>query len=236
MFRRDYVANSNDSYWLTNPEQPLEGFAADHRQRAHPALAAHPARAGDARAAAQRHRRLRRQQVQPQQAAADRVQRPPLRRRALRAQLAEFCHANPILTGSGGPVDVSEACPALDGFDEKQNLDSTGAILFRRFMSRLGEHPVHEPVRRRRPRPHPVRARHLRPGGRRGARRRGHRPARRRDPARRGARRLPVRDPRQRADPDPRRPRRPGRLQRDQNLWTPPSAIRTSPTARASSC
>ena len=23
---RDYVANSNDSYWLTNPEQPLEGF------------------------------------------------------------------------------------------------------------------------------------------------------------------------------------------------------------------
>ena len=25
--RRDYVANGNDSYWLTNPEQPLEGFA-----------------------------------------------------------------------------------------------------------------------------------------------------------------------------------------------------------------
>ena len=28
LFRRasDYVTNSNDSYWLSNPEQPLEGF------------------------------------------------------------------------------------------------------------------------------------------------------------------------------------------------------------------
>ena len=27
LFRDDYVTNSNDSYWLSNPEQPLEGFA-----------------------------------------------------------------------------------------------------------------------------------------------------------------------------------------------------------------
>ena len=26
LFRDDYVTNSNDSYWLSNPEQPLEGF------------------------------------------------------------------------------------------------------------------------------------------------------------------------------------------------------------------
>ena len=26
LFRRDYVTNSNDSYWLSNPHQPLEGF------------------------------------------------------------------------------------------------------------------------------------------------------------------------------------------------------------------
>lgn len=26
LYRRDYVTNSNDSYWLTNPRQPLEGF------------------------------------------------------------------------------------------------------------------------------------------------------------------------------------------------------------------
>ena len=28
IYRRDYVTNSNDSYWLANPAQPLEGFAA----------------------------------------------------------------------------------------------------------------------------------------------------------------------------------------------------------------
>ena len=27
LFRDDYVENSNDSYWLSNPQQPLEGFA-----------------------------------------------------------------------------------------------------------------------------------------------------------------------------------------------------------------
>ena len=25
--RRDYVQNSNDSYWLTNPEHPLTGYS-----------------------------------------------------------------------------------------------------------------------------------------------------------------------------------------------------------------
>ena len=103
----------------------------------------------------------------------------------LRDQLVAFCTANPMLTGSGGPVDVSEACPVLDAYDEKVNLDSAGAVLFRRFMSQLGVAAVHDPVRRRRPDQHPGRARHLRPGGRRGARRRGHRPARREHPARR---------------------------------------------------
>lgn len=28
LFRRDYVANMNDSYWLTNPAAPLEGYAS----------------------------------------------------------------------------------------------------------------------------------------------------------------------------------------------------------------
>src|SRR5205823_10347023 len=27
LLRRDYVTNSNDSYWLSNPKHPLEGFA-----------------------------------------------------------------------------------------------------------------------------------------------------------------------------------------------------------------
>ena len=114
--RRDYVANSNDSYWLANPEQPLEGFARIIGDERTERTLRDAARADDDRAAARRHRRLRRRQVHPQPAAPDRVQRPPLRRPSCsRDQLAAFCNANPMLTGSGGPVDVSEACPVLDG-------------------------------------------------------------------------------------------------------------------------
>ena len=38
LLRSDYVTNSNDSYWLSNPTQPLEGFAriiGDEGTRAH---------------------------------------------------------------------------------------------------------------------------------------------------------------------------------------------------------
>ena len=47
------------------------------------------------------------------------------------------------MVGSSGPVDVSEACPVLRAWDLHDNLDSRGAILFRRFASRaLGAVPV----------------------------------------------------------------------------------------------
>jgi hypothetical protein len=47
------------------------------------------------------------------------------------------------MTGTIGPVDVSEACPVLRAWDLHDDLDSEGAILFRRFASRaLGAVPV----------------------------------------------------------------------------------------------
>lgn len=60
-----------------------------------------------------------------------------------RDDLAAFCEATPVMTGSNGPVDVSAACPVLRAWDLHDNLDSNGAILFRRFASRaLGAVPV----------------------------------------------------------------------------------------------
>ena len=47
-----------------------------------------------------------------------------------------MCNANPTLPGSNGPVDVSAACPVLAAWDLHDNLDSNGALLFRRFASR----------------------------------------------------------------------------------------------------
>ena len=139
MFRRDYVANSNDSYWLTNPAQPLEGFARI---------------IGDERTPRTLRTRLGLTMLEQRLAgtdgyAGDKFSLNKLRRiefndrlygaELFRSTLASFCHSNPILANSdGAAVNVAPACPALDGFDDKQNLDSTGAILFRRFMSNLG--------------------------------------------------------------------------------------------------
>jgi len=53
-----------------------------------------------------------------------------------RDELVEFCEANPTVTGTSGPVDVSGACPILKAWDVHDNLDSAGAILFRRFAGR----------------------------------------------------------------------------------------------------
>jgi acyl-homoserine-lactone acylase len=124
LFRDDYVTNSNDSYWLSNPKQPLEGFARI---------------IGDERTP--RTLRTRLGLVMAEQYA-------PFTTRSLqdavfndrqhagelwKADLVAMCKANPVLTGTSGPVDVSAACPVLEAWDVHDNLDSKGAILFRRF-------------------------------------------------------------------------------------------------------
>ena len=143
MRRDDYVLNSNDSYWLTNPDDPIEGYdriIGDERTEralrtrsglvmAAERLAGADGRPGD---------RFTRQQLQDivfdnRQYAGE----------LWRDELASFCETTPVMTGSSGPVDVSEACPVLRAWDVHDDLDSRGAILFRRFASRaLGAVPV----------------------------------------------------------------------------------------------
>jgi acyl-homoserine-lactone acylase len=53
-----------------------------------------------------------------------------------RDQLVSFCRSHPVIAGASGPVDVSAACNVLAAWDLHDNLDSRGALLFRRFASR----------------------------------------------------------------------------------------------------
>jgi acyl-homoserine-lactone acylase len=139
LFRDDYVTNSNDSYWLSNPEQPLEGFARI---------------IGDERTARSLRTRLGLKIVQQRLdgsdgLAGDRFSRQQLQDAVFnnrqyagelwRDQLVQLCESAPggTLIGSSGPVDVSEACPVLDAWDLHDDLDSNGAILFRRFATRV---------------------------------------------------------------------------------------------------
>jgi acyl-homoserine-lactone acylase len=142
LFRDDYVTNSNDSYWLSNPQQPLEGFARI---------------IGPERTQRSLRTRLGLIMVEQRLAGSDgykgkgftrgQLQRVVFNNRQYagelwRDALVEMCEQNPTLAGSSGPVNVSEACPVLAAWDLHDDLDSSGAILFRRFATRVLASPV----------------------------------------------------------------------------------------------
>ncbi|MGI8726327.1 MAG: penicillin acylase family protein [Solirubrobacterales bacterium] len=139
MFRDDYVHNGNDSHWLTNPSEPLEGFNRI---------------IGIERAERTFRTRLGLVQVADRIAGTDGLEGNRFDREILqdvmvgnrqylgelwRDELVSFCDLAPggTLLGSSGPVDVSESCDVLRNWDLRDDLDSAGSPLFRRFASNL---------------------------------------------------------------------------------------------------
>jgi acyl-homoserine-lactone acylase len=136
--RADYVQNSNGSYWLTNPEQPLEGLA-------------HSVILGGERDEQTLRTRLGIKTIQDRLAGSDgfkgtkftvtRLISALLQNRNLSADLARvdvarMCREHPIVATGSAPVDVSEACPVLEGWDGRGNLASRGETLWQPFWSR----------------------------------------------------------------------------------------------------
>ena len=120
LFRDDYVTNSNDSYWLSNPAAPLEGYERI---------------IGDERTERSLRTRTGLRIV------GDQLARGPFTLRALRdAVFNNRSLAGELmrddLVASCRP-DLREACDVLAGWDLREDLDSGGAVLFRRFLSRL---------------------------------------------------------------------------------------------------
>jgi acyl-homoserine-lactone acylase len=133
LIRRDYVTNSNDSYWLSNPEQPLEGFAQI---------------IGDERAERTTRTRSGLVMVAEELAGGGTFSRQELQDilyanrqhsfELTRDDLLTMCRAFPggMAPSSNGPVAVGNACDVLERWDGTDNLTSRGALLFRRFWSR----------------------------------------------------------------------------------------------------
>jgi acyl-homoserine-lactone acylase len=139
LFRNDYVTNGNDSHWLSNPEEPLTGFdriigieGAERTARTRIGLIQVAERlAGDDGLPGRKFNRRLLQRV----ALGNRQYLGEL----WRDPLVGLCDAAPggQLLGSSGPVDVSGACDPLREWNVRDDLDSGGAILFRRFASNL---------------------------------------------------------------------------------------------------
>lgn len=127
-FRKDYVENSNDSYWFSNVKAPLEGFDRI---------------IGEERIAQTERTRLGHKMVNEVLAGGkftlaklkamefnDRVGSAEI----LADDLIAFCKANPTMEGSAGPVDVSGACGVIEGWDRRNNLESRGGLLWGKFI------------------------------------------------------------------------------------------------------
>lgn len=131
LIRRDYVQNSNDSYWLSNPEQPLTGFSPiiggegsyqglrtrygvrliQQRLAGSDGLPGNRFTLGDLRGLWQR---------MDSEAAI-----------LVKDELADHCDANPTVTMPDSSVEnISAACPVIRNWDGTGRLDSPGAWLF----------------------------------------------------------------------------------------------------------
>ena len=126
--RRDYVANSNDSYWLSNPKvpamvrSPILGAAETARTLR--------TRSGLVEIA---HRLDGSDGLPGTQIDHARAEAMAFANKSLAAELA----LDPLLALCRGQSDLTAACAALTGWDRRYNLDSRGAYLFAAFWEAL---------------------------------------------------------------------------------------------------
>lgn len=150
--RDDYVANMNDSYWLTNPTEPLTGYAAI---------------IGDEKTERTLRTRLGIKQIQRRMAGSDglpgtkfnldnlekivldsSIYSAELARNDLVSSPLSPCFLGTALSTTDLVVDVSKACSVLKRWDRKANLDSVGDHIWREFWTRAADGllPVPLPV------------------------------------------------------------------------------------------
>lgn len=131
--RRDFVENSNDSYWLANPDQPLTGFplilGRENDQQG-------PRTRGALTSIAEQLADGPFTTADAQQLA---VGSTSYAGALAAADTAALCASLPdgIAEGTNGPVDVSAACDVIANWDRTMTPASTGALLFDRYWRKV---------------------------------------------------------------------------------------------------
>ncbi|MEH6582059.1 MAG: penicillin acylase family protein [Halioglobus sp.] len=134
LIRKDYVTNSNDSFWLANPNEPITGI---------------PLVQGETEEERTLRTRSGLVMIQERMDGTDglggntfnidslverMLSNQNYAGQLLRGDLVTLCENNPSVDLDGVSVDISEACDVLAKWDVLSNLDSRGAHLFREFM------------------------------------------------------------------------------------------------------
>jgi|SRR5579884_2196956 len=138
LFRSDYVTNSNDSYWLSNPHHPLTGYARiiGDENTARSLRTRLGLIETDARVYGHDHLGPRGFTLSDMQTMDlnDLSYSGELTRNDLVAMCRQFQSAGGTApTSSGPPVPIGDACTVLAHWDLHANLGSRGELLFRQF-------------------------------------------------------------------------------------------------------
>lgn len=134
IYRNDYVTNSNDSFWLANPNAPITGALDVY---------------GDIEDERTLRTRSGLMMVAARQAGTDglpgntfdidtlldrMLSNQHIAGQLLRDDLVLLCKAQPTVTVDEVDVDISAACNALENWDLTANLDSRGSHVMREFL------------------------------------------------------------------------------------------------------
>jgi acyl-homoserine-lactone acylase len=133
--RNDFLFNANDSYWMTNPKEPLTGYSPLFGLEATPrsprtlmnAFYLTEAKADGASGADGKFSFDELLQVE----FSDRESLAEL----LADQVVTRCSGAGPVASSGQMVDISGACAVLESWDHRFTLDSVGAVLWREFLA-----------------------------------------------------------------------------------------------------
>lgn len=133
--RSDYIFNANDSYWLTNPEQPVtghsplhgfEGTARSVRTRMNATVLAE-IDAGEGFAGADG-------KLDVQELAQAALSNRGFTQELLREDVVARCTGVGVWEVDDSMVDIAEACDLLASWDGLLNLDSVGAVIWRELI------------------------------------------------------------------------------------------------------
>lgn len=124
LFRSDYVANMNDSHWLSNPEQPLSGFDGIIGQEDYPQNLR--TRMGHTLAA---ERLAGLDGLSGNKASSENLRDIVLNSRVYSAELLKDEVLGVVCDGTGS-AEEQQACQVLQNWDNTGNLDAAGAHLW----------------------------------------------------------------------------------------------------------
>lgn len=145
--RDDWVHNCNDSYWLTNPAQPITGFAriigdenTERTLRTRQCMTQVLDRLAGKDGLPGNKFNLKNLQdiVLSSQLHSEKLARA--------AVLSDLCSLPGVPTSNGAPVQTAEACEVLKNWDGRANLNSVGAHLWREFWRRAAANPAGLPI------------------------------------------------------------------------------------------